>query len=127
LGGEAVRLAALQAEEITPQVEGVDLATAVAQDLADAHRAGDHPVEELCLLALGEQFVALDEAEASRGNPRHVGRGPHDDGGREAGGGGGGNGSEGLHRSVSVDLVSTKAYRCPGSPTIQVLPLGDST
>ena len=47
LGRIAMGLAAFQAEDVAGQVEGADLAAAVAEDAHVAHRAGDHLVDEV--------------------------------------------------------------------------------
>jgi hypothetical protein len=95
-------LAALQAEHVAREMEGVDLATAVSQQLAGADRAGNHPVEDAARRALGEDLrAALEAAAGAEGwrlaAPRHVGGAAQGDGGGNAGCVGG---AGGLHRSL---------------------------
>jgi hypothetical protein len=70
LGGKAVARAAFQAEHVAREVEGVDLATAVAQELAGPHGARDDLVEEIGGITLGEQLLTLGEVAAGAGSGR---------------------------------------------------------
>jgi hypothetical protein len=57
-----VLLAGFDPKNGAREVEGVDLAAPVAQELGGAHRAGYHLVEGRRPIALGEDFFVLGEA-----------------------------------------------------------------
>jgi acetylornithine deacetylase/succinyl-diaminopimelate desuccinylase-like protein len=106
LGGETVLAAILQTEDVAGEMEGLDLASSVAQHLAHANRARHDLVEELRRVAFRVDLLALGEAAA---RPAHGVAGlacerlrfaQREHGGREGAGGGGGGG---LHRGFPRD------------------------
>jgi hypothetical protein len=58
-GGQAVLVAGIQAEHVAGEVEGVDLAAAVGQQLVGPHRPGDHLVDMVGGLAFAIDFLVL--------------------------------------------------------------------
>ena len=80
-----MRGAGLQAKDVAGEMEGVDLAAAVAQQLARPDRAGHDLVEIVGIVAFGEELVAAGEdacrAGEALGNglPRQGGGSSHCD------------------------------------------------
>jgi len=60
-------LAQLEAEKVAGDVEGFDLAAAIAEKLAGPHHAGNHFVEDVGIVAFGKDLAALCDMDHGAG------------------------------------------------------------